>query len=145
MKAREIMTSNPEVLTAEDTVQRAAQLMRDNDTGFIPVVDDRNGMRLRGVITDRDIAIRHVAEGHTSDCPVGKEMSGNRIRAVSPDDDVEHVMREMREAQIRRIPVVEGDRLVGVIAQADLATRNVNAREVEETLERVSEPSPSRR
>ncbi len=145
MKAREIMTSNPEVLTAEDTVQRAAQLMRDNDTGFIPVVDDRNGMRLRGVITDRDIAIRHVAEGHTSDCPVGKEMSGDRIRAVSPDDDVEHVMREMREAQIRRIPVVEGDRLVGVIAQADLATRNVNAREVEETLERVSEPSPSRR
>jgi hypothetical protein len=74
MKAHELMTSNPECLTREDSLQRAAQLMRDLDVGSIPVVDDRSSMLLVGVITDRDITVSHVAEGH-AECMVGDRMS----------------------------------------------------------------------
>jgi CBS domain-containing protein len=139
MKARDLMTSNPECVTADDTIQRAAQIMRDQDVGAVPVVDDRNSMRLAGVITDRDIAIRHVAEGHRSDDRVRDHMSAN-VRSVSPDDSSDDVLRAMRDAKVRRVPVVEaGDRLVGIIAQADIATEGVGDRKVGETVEQISE------
>ncbi len=64
MKAQDIMTRNPDVLTPDEPVSRAAQLMRDRNVGIVPVVEDKSSMKLCGVITDRDIAIRHVAEGH---------------------------------------------------------------------------------
>lgn len=144
MKARELMTNNPECVTREDSLQRAAQVMRDHDTGFVPVVDDRSTMRLSGVITDRDIAVRAVAEGliggRVADC-----MSVGSLRTVRPDDDDSDVMRAMQDAQVRRIPVVdEGERLVGVIAQADIATRKVSDRKVGETVEQISKSGRSR-
>lgn len=147
MQARDIMTANPGVVTPEDTVSKAAQLMRDLNVGIIPVVDDPNGMRLRGVITDRDIAVSHVAEGHGDDCRVSAHMSEDLTKA-GPDDDVDDVMARMQRAQVRRIPVVEdGDRLVGIIAQADVAIDvgpgDPNA--VSETVERISEPAEPRR
>jgi CBS domain-containing protein len=139
MKARELMTSNPECVTREDSLQRAAQIMRDHDTGFVPVVDDHSTKRLRGVITDRDIAIRAVAEGR-SDARVGDAMSSSTLRTVSPDDSEKDVLRAMQDAQVRRIPVVEeGQRLVGVIAQADIATHDIGDRKVGETVGRISE------
>lgn len=144
MKARDLMTRNPECLTENDTVQRAAQLMRDTNVGLIPVVDDTSSRRLRGVITDRDIAIRHVAEGHdTGECPIGEEMSSGEMYTVTPDDDDATVMSRMKEGQVRRIPVVEDDEIVGIIAQADLTvnTPDSAAEEVERTIERVSEPA----
>lgn len=145
MKARELMTSDPECLTRADSVQRAAQLMRDLDVGLIPVVDDRSSMRLAGVITDRDIAIRHVAEGH-NECTVGDHMSTGNVRTVAPNDSNEDVLRTMRDAQVRRVPVVdEGDRLVGIIAQADIATKSVGDRKVGQTVEEISEPGRPRR
>lgn len=139
MKARELMTSNPECVTRDDSLQRAAQIMRDHDTGFVPVVDDRSSMRLSGVITDRDIAIRAVAEGRT-DGRVADCMSSGTLRTVRPDDSDDDVMRAMKDAQVRRLPVVENDRLVGVIAQADIATEGVGDRKVGETVEKISEP-----
>lgn len=147
MKAREIMTRDPECVTREDTIQRAAQIMRELNVGFVPVVDDRNSMRLTGVITDRDIAIRHVADQHDGECRVGDDMTGGDVSCVTPDSDVREVLRTMQRDQIRRVPVVEGDerRLVGVIAQADIATENVGDREVGETVERISEPGKPRR
>ena len=139
MKARELMTENPECVTREDSIQRAAQIMRDRDTGFVPVVDDHSSMRLAGVITDRDIAIRAVAEGRgegrVADC-----MSTGNLRTVRPDDSDKDVMQAMQDAQVRRIPVVEDDRLVGVIAQADIATEGVGDRAVGQTVEKISEP-----
>jgi CBS domain-containing protein len=145
MKAHELMTSNPECLTREDSLQRAAQLMRDLDVGSIPVVDDRSSMRLAGVITDRDITVRHVAEGH-AECTVGDHMSSGNLRTCRPDDSNEDVLRTMREAQVRRVPVVdEGDRLVGIIAQADIATKSIGDRKVGQTVEEISEPSRPRR
>ena len=148
MKARELMTENPECVSEQDTVERAAQLMRQLNVGLIPVVDDANSRRLRGVITDRDITIRHVAEGHdTSDCKVGEAMTRERLYTVTPDDDDSTVMARMREGQVRRIPVVEGDRIVGIIAQADLAiqTPDSKAEEVERTIEKISEPARPQR
>ncbi len=140
MKAREVMTPNPQVVTREDGLADAARIMRSADTGFVPVVDDRSSMRLSGVITDRDIAIRHVADDHPNECKVGDHMSGS-IRSVGPDDDVKDVMSLMKSEQVRRVPVVENDRIVGIIAQADLATRDVGDRKVGDTVEKISEPS----
>lgn len=144
MRARELMTENPDCLTESDTVQRAAQLMRDLNVGLIPVVDDASSRKLRGVITDRDITMRHVAEGHdTGSCKVGSEMTRERLYTVTPDDNEDTVMSRMRDGQVRRIPVVDNDRVVGIIAQADLAveTPNAEAEEVERTVETISEPA----
>lgn len=141
MKAREIMTSNIECVTRDDSIKSAAQIMRDSDVGAVPVVDDRSSMRLVGMITDRDIAIRHVAGGDDRDCNVGDHMTAGRMYTVSPDDDVHQVMSTMKSEQVRRVPVVDGERLVGIIAQADIATGNVDDEETGEVVEKISEPS----
>lgn len=147
MRASEIMTKEPEFVTPQDTLSRAAALMRDRDVGIIPVVDDVSGRRLRGVITDRDIAIRHVAERHSEDCPVSSHMSES-VSTVGPDAEAEEVMRIMRDKQVRRVPVVDdGGRLVGIVAQADVAVdlRGREGGEVERTVAEISEPARPRR
>lgn len=148
MKARELMTENPEFVTPDDTVTRAAQIMRDIDVGIVPVVDNPSSRKLQGVLTDRDIAIRHVAEGHQQDCPVRGHMSSGRLDTVHPDADQEEVLQKMERDQVRRIPVVDEDnRLLGIIAQADLATKlgSQEAERVEEVVEKISEPGRPRR
>ncbi len=142
MKARDLMTPNPDVVTPDEPVTRAAQMMRDRDIGIVPVVEDRTTMKLRGVITDRDIAIRHVAENHDNSCRVGDEVSRQPLATVQPDADVKDVMNVMKRDQVRRVPVVEGDnRLVGIIAQADIAERGPGGKEVGKVVEKVSKPS----
>jgi CBS domain-containing protein len=144
MKARDLMTENPECITEGDTVEHAAQRMRDLNVGMLPVVDDSSSRRLRGVITDRDIATRHVAEGHESgQCRVSEAMTSGQLYTVTPDDEDSTIMARMKEGQVRRIPVVENDRVIGMIAQADLAVRlpDSQAEEVERTVERISEPA----
>jgi CBS domain-containing protein len=140
VKARELMTDKVECVTRQDSLSRAAQLMRDADIGALPVVEDQNSMRLVGVITDRDIAVRHVAGDNTDDCSVGDHMTSGRLFTASPDDDVESVMRTMKSEQVRRVPVVENERLVGMIAQADIARSHVDDEETGEVVERISEP-----
>lgn len=147
MQAREIMTKDPRALMPEDTVSEAARVMRELDVGIVPVIDDGDRRRLMGVITDRDIAVRHVAERHTDDCRVSEHMSRD-VTAVRPEDDVDRVMERMRKDQVRRIPVVEdGGRLVGIIAQADIAveTGRKKAEAVEKTVEDISKPARPRR
>ena len=142
MKARDLMTPNPAVVTPDDPVSRAAEIMRDRDVGMVPVVDDLSGMRLRGVITDRDIAVRCLAARHPPGCPVGDHMTAAPLDTVSPAANVHEVMELMKEDRVRRVMVTEGERLVGVIAQADLARREgpVDPVAVEKVLERISEP-----
>jgi CBS domain-containing protein len=139
MKAREVMSSNVEWVTREDSLTRAAQLMKQADIGAVPVVDSQDSMRLVGVITDRDIAIRHVAGDNADDCKVGDHMTDGRIHTCSPDDELDTVMRTMKTEQVRRVPVVEGDRLVGMIAQADIATEAIDDARTGEVVERISE------
>ncbi len=141
MKARDVMTPNPDVVTPDEPVTRAAEVMRDRNVGIVPVVEDRSSMKLCGVITDRDIAVRHVAQGHPNSCRVKDEVSKERLSTVRPDADVSEVMDVMKREQVRRVPVVEGDnRLVGIIAQADLAGRGPSEKEVGKVVEKVSEP-----
>jgi CBS domain-containing protein len=145
MNARELMTAQPTCCTPEDTIQQAAQLMRDHDCGCIPVVEDTESNRLVGVITDRDITIRCTAEGRGPKTRVKDAISPNP-RSCRPDDDVETVERIMAEEQVRRVPVVdERGACVGMIAQADLALnhRAASDSEVGKVVERISEPALS--
>lgn len=140
MKAREIMSANVECVTRQDSLTRAAQLMKQADIGAVPVVESQDSMRLVGVITDRDITVRHVAGDNAETCTVGDHMTEGRIHTCSPDDEVADVMKTMKSNQIRRVPVVDGDRLVGMIAQADIATKNIGDEKTGEVVERISEP-----
>ena len=142
MKAHEIMTSNPEVVTPQDPISRAAQIMRDKDVGLVPVVRDRQGMLLEGVITDRDVAVRHVADRHTDDCSVASHMSRENISAVTDSDDVQTVLATMERAEVRRVPVTDkSGKLLGIIAQADIATNDqIPKAQVGGVVGRVSEP-----
>jgi CBS domain-containing protein len=146
MQARDIMTKEPRTLTLDSTVSEAARIMRELDVGLIPIVDGGDSRHLEGVITDRDIAVRHVAERHSDDCRVSEHMSST-LTTVRPDEDIAGVMERMRKEQVRRIPVVEdGGRLVGIIAQADLAvdTGPNEAADVAKTVKEISEPGEPR-
>mgnify|MGYP006197573545 CR=1 FL=1 len=141
MKARDLMTENPECVTREDTLQRAASIMRDRDIGAVPVVADTDSRKLVGIVTDRDIAVRHVAEGHNGECRVEEAMTAGSVATAREDDEVDRVMELMRQHKVRRIPVVDGkDQVVGMIAQADLALEARDDAQVERTVERISEP-----
>ena len=141
MKVIEIMTENPACCTPEQTAREAARLMAQNDCGSIPVVEE-GSRRLLGVVTDRDLAIRVLAEGRGPDTPVREAMTPDPV-TCSPDDDVDKVERLMAERQVRRIPVVENGRVVGVVAQADLALHPnaVSDREVGHLVEEISQPT----
>lgn len=138
MKARDIMTSNPRVVTASDSISRAAEIMREADVGVVPVVEDSGSMRLAGLVTDRDIAVRIVAEGRDGNVNVREVMSSG-LKTVGPDDDVNRVTELMKSEQVRRIPVCEGDRLVGIIAQADVAREGRDSK-TGDVVEKISEP-----
>lgn len=145
MQARDIMTENPRVVTSDEPLTRAAEIMRDIGVGIVPVVDDRSGMHLLGVLTDRDIAVRCVALGHTGRCAVADHMTADHLDSVHPESDVREVINKMERDHIRRIPVVdENNRLAGIIAQADLAVKlgPKSPQLIEEVLERVSAAPP---
>jgi CBS domain-containing protein len=132
---REIMTPNPTTVRPESPVTDAVRLMGSEDVGSLPVVDDD---RLVGVVTDRDIALRIVGEGKDpGSATVADVQSGNPV-TVAPDQDVQEALNEMARHQVRRLPVVEGDRLVGVVAQADVA-REVGDSETGRVVEEISE------
>ncbi len=147
--AGDIMTEQPTAVTPETTLQEAAHLMEDLDVGILPVVADRQGGQLAGVITDRDIAVRAVAHGRDGKTPVAECMTPN-VSSVRPDSTVHEVLNVMKREQVRRVPVCDEEgRLVGIIAQADLAVHYAGLdlereTEVEEMIERVSEPARPR-
>ena len=145
MKARDLMTPNPAQVTPADTLQRVSQLMAEHDCGCIPVVNPEDHS-LVGVITDRDIAIRAVAEGRPATTPIGDIMTPDP-EVVRPTDDLDEVERLMSDRQIRRVVVVDDTgECVGIIAQADLAraakrTSEPSAKEMVDVLEKISRPS----
>lgn len=141
MKAKDIMTRKPKSVTPETSVREAARLMKEEDVGVLPVVDRDGSDRLIGIVTDRDIAIRHVAEGHdSSSCPVSEAMTSN-VRTAREDDDVDSVMDLMGKEQVRRIPVVdERGELIGIVAQADIVREARDDRKAERTIEQISDP-----
>ena len=142
MKARELMTPSPCVASTQDSARAVAKLMRDNDCGAIPVVEDNVVV---GMITDRDLAIRALAEGKDADSKVGELMTASPCCA-SVDDSVREIERLMSDNQVRRIPIVDAKgKCVGIVSQADLARAaerdKVTEHEVALVVEAISEPS----
>lgn len=149
--ARQIMTENPESVTRDTPLVEVARRMRDLDVGIIPVVDDPARGTLAGVITDRDIAVRAAADGEDmKKATAGDFMTGD-VGSVRTGDSIRDVFSVMKRKRVRRVPVTdEAGRLVGIIAQADLAVDYagldlVRETEVEEVIERISEPARPRR
>ena len=147
MKISEIMSKNPRSVSPDTPVSEAARVMKEEDVGLVPVVERVGGAetrgRLVGVVTDRDIAIRHVAVGRAADAPVSDVMSGG-VKTCGPNDSVEDAMALMGREQVRRLPIVdERGSLVGVVAQADLARMSGKDRQVEKTVEMISQPGGS--
>jgi CBS domain-containing protein len=133
---RDLMTSNPCAIDADKPVAYAAKMMRDEDVGLAPIVE---GERLVGTLTDRDIAIRVVAEGRDPESTAVRDVASTDLVTVDPQQDLDEAVRLMAQHQVRRIPVVEEDgRLVGVVAQADVA-RQADDRQTGEVVERISQ------
>jgi CBS domain-containing protein len=115
---REVMTPNPAMLPSSASIADAARLMRDDDIGNVLVMDDS---RVRGIVTDRDITVRAVADGKDPDSVQVGEICTSQVMTATPDESVEDAVRKMREAAVRRLPVVEGDQPVGIVSLGDLA------------------------
>ena len=136
MKVSEVMTTEVETVSADQTAREAASFMLRADAGSIPVCE---GDRVIGMITDRDIAVRGIAEGRGPDTPVSELMSDGIICARE-DDDISMVARRMIDEQIRRLPVLDADdRLCGIVSLGDLA-RETTTPAAEQALEGVSAP-----
>ena len=122
MKIADIMTPNPEIVTPEQPIQEAARRMLDADTGALPVGD---GDRLVGMLTDRDIAVRAVAEGRGPETPV-REVMSEKLLFAWDDQDVDEVAMQMSDAQVRRMPILsrQGETLVGMVSIGDLVQSN---------------------
>ena len=132
---QELMTSNPCSIDSEKSIAYAAKMMRDENVGLAPIVE---GNRLIGTVTDRDIAIRAVAEGKDPESTKVTEIASTELVTVEPQQELDEALRLMGKHQVRRLPVVEeGGLLVGVVAQADLA-RNADDARTGELVEEIS-------
>ena len=142
MKAQDIMAKDPRCVTPRTSVQEAARLMKSADVGALPVVADESSGRLVGMITDRDIAIRVVAEGRSVDtCRVEDVMSKSSLAVAKTSDSVEDVMKVMGREQVRRIPIVDdNEKVVGVVSQADVVRKADSDKRAENTIEKISAP-----
>lgn len=136
----EIMTRDPACLTGEDTLQSAAQLMRDCDCGAIPVVDTLKDRHPMGIITDRDIAIRAVSTNRIPAQSKVEEFMSTKLATVSPEANLREVEAVMEKNKVRRVLVVDkADSVCGIVTQAQVA-RNAPAEDVAEVLAAISEP-----
>ena len=134
MNIRDVMTSNPRTVSPSDTIQNAARIMRDEDPGAVPVVE--NG-RPVGMVTDRDIVVRAVANGELNR-PVRDVVSGSVVTA-RPDMSTKEAAELMSEHQVRRLPVVENDRLVGIVSIGDLAVKEGHDKRIGDALQGISQ------
>jgi CBS domain-containing protein len=133
---RELMTVRPRTVKVGDSIVEAAKLMKGEDSGIAPIVD---GGRLVGVLTDRDIAVRVVAEGRDPQSTRVEEIASTNLVTIDPQQELDEALRLMAQHQVRRLPVVEEDgKLVGIVAQADVA-RHADSTRTGEVVEEISE------
>jgi CBS domain-containing protein len=135
LSIKDVMTSNPCTVDAGQSVAYAAKMMREEDVGLAPIVE---GDKLIGMLTDRDIAIRVVAEGRSPDQVKVADVASKQVVTIDPQQDLEEALRIMGKHQVRRLAVVEEDgKLVGVVAQADIA-REGDDKQTGELVEEIS-------
>ena len=146
MNCQDMMTPAPVCCVPDDAVVDGARLMRAQDIGAIPVVADRDSQRLIGMVTDRDLAVRVVAEGRDARETVVRDVMSMQPVVCLVSDLYQQALQAMGEHQVRRIPVVDAQgRLVGIIAQADVATRLAQPSTTGAVVEAISEPAASLR
>jgi len=140
MTCREMMTPNPACCQASDTVVTAAMMMKSGNYGAVPVVADRTEMQVTGIVTDRDLAMKVIAEQRDMYHTVVDEVMSTDLVTCDLDDDYDDVIKAMKRYQIRRLPVVDRNkRLVGIISTADVA-RHGDKDDVGRTVQEISEP-----
>lgn len=141
MKVKDIMSTEIASVNSDDSIERAAQLMKQYDVGSIPVCSQE---KIIGIVTDRDIALRATAQGQKSQQQtVGDIMSSNPV-VGSPDMDVYDAARIMSEKQIRRLPIVDQNNLIGIVALGDISVEPDLQDNAEEALKNISQPNNSR-
>lgn len=138
MKVSEFMTKDIASVNREDTVERAAQMMKEYNVGSIPVVSEN---KIVGIVTDRDIVLRSAAEGENIERQQVKDIMTSNPVVGKPDMDVHEAASLMSDRQIRRLPIVDKDNLVGIVSLGDLAVEPKLQDDAESALKDISEPS----
>ncbi len=143
MTCRDVMTRNPTCCSPSDTVEKVAQIMKSKDIGPVPIAEDG---QLVGIVTDRDLAINVVAEGRDPRQTTAEEIMARNVITCEADDDIQSALEAMAQHQVRRIPVVDDDgRIIGVIAQADIATRARQPEKTAAVVQEISKPRGAKR
>lgn len=138
---RDVMTRNPECVSEKDSLRDVARIMKDQDTGVVPVVD---GKKIIGLITDRDIVVRGLAEGKNLENARVTELMTRSVRSVREDASVNEALELMNRAEIRRVAVVDqNDELVGIVSLGDIASQTNQDGKVGQTVETISEAPPN--
>jgi CBS domain-containing protein len=139
-KCNEVMTKNPVCCLPNDSVAKAAELMKSENVGSIPVIENEQTQRLVGIVTDRDLALTIVAGALDARSTLVEAVMTHKVVTCHEDDDLQKALDAMAEHQLRRIPVVDNDnRIVGIIAQADVATRADQPEKIAETVKEISQ------
>ena len=138
-KCSEVMTKNPVVCIPSDLVANIAQVMKRENIGLVPIVEDDQTRKLVGMVTDRDLAVKVVAEERDLETTKAEQVMTRGIVTCRAGDDLQEALDAMSENQLRRIPVVDDeDRIVGIIAQADIATRVHQPEKTASLVEKIS-------
>jgi len=138
----EVMTKNPSCCLPTDTVSKAAQWMKNEKVGSIPVIENEKTKKLIGIVTDRDLALQVIADGRDAKTTKVSEVMTHEVVTCSVDDDIQDAVDAMAENQLRRIPVVDKDyKIVGIISQADVATRVDEPQETAKMVKEISQPT----
>jgi CBS domain-containing protein len=142
----DVMTREPACCEPADSIERIAQLMKTEDIGAVPVVDSQSSRKLVGIVTDRDVVVKVVADGRAVDGATARDAMTRDPVTCREDADVSEAVARMAERKVRRIPVVDsGGTLKGIIAQADIATRVQRDETTGELVEAISEPGTVRK
>lgn len=144
-ECREVMTKDPICCLPGDTAARVAKLMKTENIGSVPICEDRQNKKLVGIVTDRDLALQIVAESRDAHSTKVEVLMTRQPVTCREDDDLQKALNAMEKNRVRRIPVVDNNgRLVGIIAQADVATRSDEPERTAEVVEEISKPSTMR-
>ena len=139
-KCSDVMTKDPVCVLPDQLVKEVAQLMQDEDIGSVPVIEDEKSKKLIGIVTDRDLALKVVAEGHDPKSTRVADVMTRQVVTCYEDDSVQKALDAMSEHQLRRIPVVDKhEHIVGIIAQADVETRVDEPKKTAEVVKEISQ------
>jgi CBS domain-containing protein len=142
MTCGDVMTKDPAFCVPTDSAARVAKVMKTENVGSIPICESRHSRKLSGIVTDRDLVLHVVAESRNASSTHVEDVMTREPFTCHPEDDLQNALEAMQQYQVRRIPIVDGSgQLIGIIAQADIATRSEEPEKTAETVEEISKPS----